>query len=97
MFGERAHAVGEIAQKRFEPGERAAFAIGLARLLRAAEADESLAARFGCCEAGADAVFGVEGDVALEFGGKIGFGVAGSEEAAQANEKRALILRIEAP
>ena len=81
MLGEGAQGVEEIAQKRFEPGQRAAFTMGLAGLLCSADTDEGLAARFCGGEAGADEVVGMERDVGLEFGGEVGVGGAGAEEA----------------
>jgi hypothetical protein len=50
--------------------------MSLTGLFCAAETDEGLAAGFGGREAGADAVFGVQGDVAIEFSGKVGFRTA---------------------
>jgi hypothetical protein len=61
----------------------ALFAVGLAGLLCAAEADEREAARFLGSETGANTVVGVESDVAVEFGGEVVFGATGTEEAAE--------------
>jgi hypothetical protein len=61
-----------ILHEAFEPGEGAAFAMGLAGLLCAAETDEGLAARFLWAEAGSDAFVGVQRDVGFEFRGEVG-------------------------
>jgi hypothetical protein len=58
--------------------------MGLASLLRAAEADEGLAAGFRMTKAGADAVFGMKGNVAFDFRGEVGFRAVGAEESAKA-------------
>ena len=62
-----AQAVVEVLQEAFQPGQDAAFAIRLPRLFHAAEANERLTPGFLGTEAGANAVFNVEVDVAREF------------------------------
>src|SRR5580698_747005 len=87
VFPEGTETMFEIAEDGFEPGERAPFAMRLADLLRAAKTDESLAARFGCIEAGTDACVGVEGQMAFELCGKFCFLPPRVEESAQTKRK----------
>ena len=68
VFGQPAQAVAEVAYERLQPRQSAPLAISLPGLLRAAEANERLAAGFLGTQTGADAVVGVHRQVAGEFG-----------------------------
>jgi hypothetical protein len=65
MLAQCAQGVTEVAPERFQPGQSAPLAIGLPGLLHAAKANERLPPRFLGTQAGADAVFGMQTDMAL--------------------------------
>jgi hypothetical protein len=65
----------------FKPGQRTPFAVHLARLLGATQAYQCLAASLAPVKSSRDQSVGVEIDVALEFGFKVGLGTEESAEA----------------
>jgi hypothetical protein len=71
----------------FQPGQCTPFAVRLARLFGATQAHECLAASFAPVEASQDESVGVEIDVALEFGFKVGLGTEESTEALDQGSK----------
>src|ERR1039458_4097265 len=87
MLAQCAQGVSAVAQKRFKPGQAAAFTNCLARLLHSAEADEGLAAAFNGREAGTDAVFRMHLDVACKLGVEVLVVAHSAEQAAEANPK----------
>jgi hypothetical protein len=85
MFAERTHSMSDVAPERLQPRQAAPFSIGLAGLLRAAEADEGLTAGFLRAEARTKAVFNVHGQVGFKFGREFLFSATGAQQADEAH------------
>jgi hypothetical protein len=83
--------------ERFEPGEDAALAMGLAGLLCAAELDERLSAGFFHGEAIADARVSVQSDVAFEFSVELAFDARAMKESAETKDEGSEFGHVRGP